>query len=114
MELDYKAIGERIRTARLNKKFTQDKIAEMTELSNTHVSNIENGTTKVSLPTLVKIANSLEVSVDELLCDNLKKSREVFNNEIVSICQDCDDTEIKIMADTLKALKDSLKNRLKI
>ena len=74
LELDYKAIGERIKTARINKKFTQDKIAEMTELSNTHVSNIENGSTKVSLPTLVKIANLLEVSVDELLCDNLKKS----------------------------------------
>ncbi|WP_345788359.1 helix-turn-helix transcriptional regulator [Desulfosporosinus metallidurans] len=50
---------------------TQDQVAEITGLSNPHVSNVETGSTKPSLPTIIKIANALSVSVDELLCDNI-------------------------------------------
>ncbi|OLN33548.1 hypothetical protein DSOL_0795 [Desulfosporosinus metallidurans] len=32
---------------------------------------METGSTKPSLPTIIKIANALSVSVDELLCDNI-------------------------------------------
>ena len=60
MELDYKAIGKRIKIARIKADMTQEMLAEKIELSPTHLSNIETGTTRVSLATIVSIANGLD------------------------------------------------------
>ena len=40
MELDYKAIGKRIKIARIKADMTQEMLAEKIELSPTHLSNI--------------------------------------------------------------------------
>jgi len=61
MELDYRAIGKRIKIARIQANLKQEKLAEIINVSPTHLSNIETGTTRVSLQTLVRIANALSV-----------------------------------------------------
>lgn len=111
MELNYKAMGIRIRNARLKKKMGQELLAEMAGLSITHVSHIETGNTKVSLPTLVKISNSLDVSLDELVCDSIHKAKIIFENEISQITSDCDEREIRIISDVIKSLISSLRSR---
>ena len=68
MDLDYKAIGKRIKAARIKKGVTQDVIAERIGITPQHMSNVETANSKVSLATLVTIANELDVSFDELLC----------------------------------------------
>ena len=75
MELDYKAIGKRIKIARIKSDLTQERLAEMVEISPTHMSNIETGTTRVSLSAIVSLANALSVTVDDLLCDNVVKAK---------------------------------------
>lgn len=111
MELDYKAIGHRIREKRLERGLTQEQIVDRTGVSNSHISNIENAKTKVSLSTLVLIANTLQVTTDELLCDNLQSAQYTYKNEIVKVAEDCDEYEIRVIADTCKALKNSLRER---
>ena len=64
MELDYKAIGKRIKIARIKKNLTQETVADRIGVTPQHVSNIETGNTSVSLTTLVAIANTLTVSVE--------------------------------------------------
>lgn len=64
MELDYKAIGKRIKIARIQAELSQEALAEKADLSPTHMSNIENANTKLSLPMLISIANALSVSAD--------------------------------------------------
>lgn len=91
MELDYKAIGKRIKIARIQVDLTQEKLAEYVNLSPSHMSNIETGTTKVSLTTIVNIANALSVSVDDLLCDNVIHAKPQFENDIKLLLDDCDD-----------------------
>ena len=71
MEVDYKAIGQRIKIARIKKGVTQETVADLIDITPAHMSNVETGKTKVSLPTLIAIANALSVSVDTLLCDNV-------------------------------------------
>ena len=66
LDIDYKAIGLRIKTARTRKGLTQGNIAQLTGLSTPHISNIETGNTKLGLPTIIHLANVLDVSVDEL------------------------------------------------
>ena len=70
MDINYKAIGVRIKAARARKGVTQGYIANLIGLSTPHISNIETGNTKLGLPTIIHLANVLDVSVDELLCDN--------------------------------------------
>lgn len=59
MEPDYKAIGERVKTLRQRKGLSQEALAEACGLSKTHMSHIETGNTKGSLPTFILIANAI-------------------------------------------------------
>ena len=85
MELDYKAIGKRIKIARIKADLTQERLAEMVEISPTHMSNIETGTTRISLTAIVSLANALSVTVDDLLCDSVVKSKVQFEKDIAGI-----------------------------
>ncbi|MGO5113479.1 helix-turn-helix domain-containing protein [Candidatus Avoscillospira sp. LCP25S3_F1] len=114
MELDYKAIGKRIKIARIKADLTQEALAEMAGLSTTHMSNIETGSSKLSLPMIIALANALSVSVDEFLCDNVIRSKEIFSQEIQTIVADCDDYEIRILSDLLKAAKDAIRKDAKL
>ena len=73
------------------------------------MSNIENGKTKVSLPTLIAIANCIEVSIDELLSDVIDKSEVVINKEIKDLLLDCDKSEVRYLIDVLRSSKQLLR-----
>lgn len=62
------------------------------------------------MTTLVAIANLLNVSVDELLCDTVLKSKSVFNKEADQIFSDCNEYEIRVLVDVLRATKISMRN----
>ena len=114
MELDYKAIGKRIKIARIKADMTQEMLAEKIELSPTHLSNIETGTTRVSLTTIVSIANGLGITVDDILCDNVIKARVQIENDIAEILNDCDEYEIRMIKDMAVALKETLRKDKKL
>ena len=63
-EIDYVKIGQRIKTARLEKGYTQAELGALVGCSNNHMSHVEVGQTKVSLPMLVKLAFILQKSFD--------------------------------------------------
>lgn len=109
MELDYKAIGKRIKIARIKADLTQERLAEMVEISPTHMSNIETGATRVSLTAIVSLANALSVTVDDLLCDSVVKSKVQFEKDIAGILADCDEYEIRMVKDMAQALKETLR-----
>ncbi|MBY1863243.1 helix-turn-helix domain-containing protein [Clostridioides difficile] len=110
MELDFKAIGQRIKIARIRKKLTQDTVSEMINITPFHMSNIETGKTSVSLQTLISIANVLGVSIDELLCDTILDSKVVFEKELSDILKDCNEYEIRVLVDIVKASKESIRS----
>lgn len=109
MELNFKAIGKRIKLARINQNMTQETVADKIGVTPQHVSNIETGNSSVSLTTLVAIANLLKVSADELLCDTILISKPVFEKEAKELFSDCNDYEIRVLVDVLKATKASMR-----
>ena len=109
IELDYKAIGKRIKIARIKADLTQEKLSEMVGVSPTHLSNIETGTTRVSLNTIINIANALHITSDDLLCDNVVKAKVQFEKDIALILEDCDEYEIRIIRDMAAATKETLR-----
>lgn len=104
----YQFIGSRIREIRLKKNMSQEKLAESANFSVTHVSHIETGSTKLSVMALIKIANALEVNADMILCDCILHSGKTFKNEIAHLVDDCDERQLRIIADMTKTLKMTL------
>lgn len=109
MELDYKAIGKRVKIARIKADMTQERLAELAGISPTHMSNIETGTTRVSLSAIVNLANALSVTSDDLLCDSVIKATVQFEQDIAGVLKDCDEYEIRMIRDMAQALKETLR-----
>ena len=77
------------------------------EISPTHLSNIETGTTRVSLTAIVNLANALSVTVDDLLCDSVIQAKPQFEKDIAALLEDCDEYEIRMVRDMAQARKDT-------
>lgn len=111
--IDYKTIGARIRAVRLERKMTQEQLANAAGVGVTHISHIETGNSIPSLQAMVDIINALDCSADELLCAEINKARPLLNSWLSELVADCSSTEIKLIMDTVVSLKDSMR-RLKI
>ena len=72
------------------------------------IVQIENGTKVPSLSVLVKIANTLSVSADELLLDCLEYPSSSANSEIHRLLLDCNETEQTVIIRTARELKATL------
>lgn len=111
--IDYKDVGARIRAVRVEKKMTQDQLAEAAGVGTSHISHIETSSGMPSFETIIQIINALDCSADELFCIEVKNARPYLNNWLCEIVADCNPTETKLITDTVMALKSSLR-RLKI
>lgn len=110
--MDYYAIGQRIRKIRKAHGISQEVLAEKANISVTHMSHIETGNTKLSLPVLVDIATTLEVRTDDLLFDDCSAERSNSLDAILHILDDCTTQQLKIIEGILKATKISLEQFL--
>ncbi len=107
--VDYTDIGSRIRTVRLTKNMTQEKLAEAVQVGTTHISHIETGNTIPSLKTFLAIVNVLDCSADELLCREIDQARPIFTSWLSELVEDCSEQEIKVIADMVTSMKTSLR-----
>lgn len=106
--MDYNAIGQRIRRMRKARALTQEKLAELADISVVHMSHIETGITKLSLPVIVKIADALDVRVDSLLYDEPRGSVSIAVDEIAALLDGCTASQAKFIADLVRIAKHSL------
>ena len=72
--INYVNLGEKIKSTRKERGYTQEKLAEICDISTGFLGHIERGTRKLSLDTLFCIATVLNVSIDYLLIDSANKS----------------------------------------
>ena len=83
--IDYAAMGGRIRNARQAAGLSQSELAERCCQSISFLGHIERGTRKMSLETLVAICDILNLSADYLLQDELPGSDAVIGNIIAAV-----------------------------
>ncbi|MCQ2495501.1 MAG: helix-turn-helix domain-containing protein [Lachnospiraceae bacterium] len=107
--IDYKTIGNKIRSRRLACSLSQEQLAEACDVGTTHISHIETGNCIPSLKVFISILNALSCSADELLCDELNKAEHTYAAHLSDLLDDCDSHELMIITDTVKALKTSLR-----
>ena len=68
--MDFKVLGKNIRKYRRLAEITQEQLAEFCDCCHSHLGAIEQGKVNVSVELLVKIANVLRVTADQLLTTN--------------------------------------------
>ncbi len=86
-------------------------MAEFSGVEPSNISHIERAATKVSLPTLIKIANALDVSLDELVYQNLKKCEHVSNAQIDTLLSDCTAEELSAIREVITTTKAVLRSK---
>ena len=113
-DIDYAAIGRRIRSARKKAKLTQEQLAEKIDVTPQHVSAIETGKTKLSLPALpalIRISKAVNVSLDFLVYDEIPYLIEQYDLDAKEILDSCSTSiERQYLLDTMRLLQDELKN----
>lgn len=76
-----KELGEKIKRFRKKSGFTQEKLAEIINISSRNLSNIELGVSYPKPETLEKIIETLNISTDKLFeTDHLKTDDELLNS----------------------------------
>ncbi len=110
--MDYYAIGQRIRRFRKAHRLSQEELAEKVGISVTHMSHIETGNTKLSLPVLVDLAAVLGVRTDDLLFDAPTTERSAAVDAIVQALDSCSAQQLRILEDILTAARLSLEQHM--
>jgi len=75
-------IGRRIREARTKRGMTQEQLAERTDITIVYLSELERGLKLPSLTVFVRIAETLHVSTDSLLRDDLESGKEYIYDDL--------------------------------
>ena len=75
-------IGRRIREARTKRGMTQEQLAERTDITIVYLSELERGLKLPSLTVFVSIAETLHLSTDSLLRDDLESGKEYIYDDL--------------------------------
>ncbi len=105
MSMDKKTLGAAIKTARLENRLTQEKLAEMVGIAPSHVKQIEAGSRSPSVEVLYKLARILNFSVDDVFFPAKRDDRDLLY-KIERSLQECSVHELKVVYSTISALKD--------
>lgn len=65
--------GHRLRALRLERALSQEKLGELAHLDRTYISQAEAGRRNVTLATIHKLADALDVDVATLVSENVAK-----------------------------------------
>lgn len=76
--MDYVALGKNIKIRRQLLGLRQEDLAEKCQYSTSHIGAIEKARTIPSLETIIRIANALDVTVDELLYESIDQKEGIY------------------------------------
>lgn len=93
----------------VSKGFTQEKLAEFADLSVPYISHLERGTKTPSLAVLVRLADSLDVTVDRLLSGNQTTDKSAYYQEVQELLEDCSILERIVLTEIIGAAKRSIR-----
>ena len=108
-DIDYSQLGRRIKRYRQKAHLTQEQLADKIDVATSTIAHAENGTSKPSLPLLLKAANALNVTLDQLVCDSLPVIDTYLEKDIADLLADCSTAEKQILRDIVAVTKETLR-----
>lgn len=112
--MNYELLGKQIRERRKEKKYTLEQLAEKLDVSTTFIGQIERAKGIPSLETLVKIANVLEISVDELLFGdlNIEAGNKHFLEKVNELTKTFTPTQKRLLLKNIETILEIKNNAL--
>ena len=96
--MDYKTLGLNIRSERKKQNMTIEDLAFKADITPNYLGKIERAQSKLSLEALVKIANALNITADDLLYHEFtsipSKKINKLNNQLNTISKNKDYYEL--------------------
>lgn len=100
------ALREAIRNERKNKRITQEELAEMLEVSPTHVKHIESGHRKPSIEILFELSKILNISLDEVVFPKKETPHDATRGKIERLLDVSDEASLLFILSVLEALRE--------
>lgn len=107
MDLNYTLIGMRLKQARMDKKITQEQLAEKLDVSVAYVSRIERGSTTINLKRLSEICAILDVSEGEILDGSHPDSSSYLNSALSDLLKNCPAEKMDLIYKISKVIMDN-------
>ena len=104
MNVDYAAIGQRIKQARRRRGLTQERLAEVLSVSVGYISQIERGVTKISLDTLAAVSASLDCELAELVTGVAVRQGGYLEQELAQTVDRMDGRQRKMLLEMARLL----------
>lgn len=98
-------LGNAIRGARLEKRLSQEELAELVGITPTHLKHIESGHRKPSVEILYRLVVTLQFSLDHLFLPEQAADSPLRAQARLLLGQ-CDDAELGVVLATTRALLD--------
>lgn len=98
----YIEMGYRIRNRRKELKMKQSELAELLDISNNHMSSIENGRQKPSMDTFLLICETLKVTPDSLLLGSMRADN--IPQDIIDKLKLCSPEDIELAKSFIELL----------
>ncbi len=111
IEIFYKKLGERIKSERIKRNISQEKLAEFIELTRASIINLEKGRHRPSIYQVIMIANFFELDYQILIPfetqKQAKSNNRDFAKEITNVVTDqqIDKSSKKVINSFLFAIK---------
>lgn len=100
--VNHRQIGYRIKEVREQNHLSQAQLAEITDLSVSYISHIENAKRKASLESIIRIVNALGITVDELLAGVQMNNPAAYQTDIDILMEDCSESEKRFVYELIK------------
>lgn len=96
----YITIGNNIRRLRKKQYYSQEKLAELLDISTNHLHRVETAKSRISLPLLLKMSEVFKVEISELLKEECLIKQEALQ-EIEEILVKSNEKEKEIIRQTV-------------
>lgn len=90
-------IGQRLRKLRHNAGYTQDKTAELAEISGKYLGEIERGEVQVSAQVLEKLATVFQLSLAELVHVDTTLNTHDLKARLLTLVSNASDEDVRLL-----------------
>lgn len=105
-ELQPGALGNAIRQARIEQNLSQEALAELVEITPTHLKHIESEHRKPSVEVLFRLVHVLHFSLDSLFAEENAQKQKLLHTADLLLSQ-CDEKQLRFAVTMLHAMLES-------
>ncbi len=108
MALPSGVLGAAIKSARLENNLSQEKLAELIDITPIHLKHLESEHRKPSVDVLFKLVEVLHISLDHLLLPEKDLPHSEIYIKARCLLEQCTEQEQEILIDIMKSFKKHL------